>query len=63
MQGTGASRVPGERRAARPARLHRAMRRAELLCARYGAWAAAAVAATCGGGFERMQAFRQLGEL
>ena len=42
------------RRAARRAHLDRAKRRTELLCARYGARAAAAVAATCGGGFERM---------
>ena len=60
----GLSLVHGERRAARLARLDRAKRRAELICARYGARAAAAaVAATCGGGFERMHAFRQLGEL
>ena len=64
MQGAGDSLVHGERRAARPARLDRAKRRAELICARYGARAAAAaVAATCGAGFERMHAFRQLGEL
>jgi hypothetical protein len=42
------------RRAARRAHLDRAKRRTELLCARYGARAAAAVAAMCGGGFERM---------
>ena len=63
QKGAGDSLVHGERRAARPARLDRAKRRAELLCAQYGARAAAAVDATCGGGFERMHAFRQLGEL
>jgi len=42
------------RRAARRTHLDRAKRRTELLCARYGARAAAAVAAMCGGGFERM---------